>query len=56
MVTHRTATAFETSWSEWRSLLAACESYAQLQGWRFVKADFMNLGADLTAAVDGGAE
>lgn len=30
-------------WSEWAALVGACEAYATLCGWRFVKADFMNL-------------
>ena len=36
--------AFECAYPEWSELLEACEEYAILCGWRFVLADFMNLG------------
>jgi len=34
---------FSTDYTEWKALLAACESYATLSGWRFVLADFMRM-------------
>lgn len=40
------ATSFTSSssvYAEWRALLIACEPYASLSGWRFVKCDFMRL-------------
>ena len=35
--------AFECAFPEWRPLIAACNDYARLTGWRFVLSDFMNL-------------
>jgi len=43
MVAHASADKYDTAYVEWRPLLAACEVYAQLSGWRFVRADFMRL-------------
>lgn len=45
---------YDCAFEEWRPLLAACDSYASLTGWRFVLADFMHLqgreSSDLRAA------
>lgn len=43
MVTHPQPTEPVSVWSEWAPLVGACEAYAKLCGWRFIKADFMNL-------------
>jgi hypothetical protein len=44
MVTHKVSTTTPVSvWGEWSPLVAACGSYAKLCGWRFVRADFMNM-------------
>ena len=37
--THRSD--FECAFPEWKALLAACEEYATLRGWRFVLDDFI---------------
>ena len=50
MVTHSTS-SFETAYPEWRSLLAACEPYAAISGWRFVLTDFMRLDGREAAGV-----
>ena len=34
---------YECAFEEWRPLLAACDAYASLTGWRFVLSDFMRL-------------
>lgn len=45
MVTQAVAeTTYSTAFPEWRDLLAMCDEYASLTGWRFVKQDFMNMG------------
>ena len=36
---------YDTVFDEWRPLLAACDAYASLAGWRFIHADFMRLHA-----------
>jgi len=45
---------FDTPFAEWGPLLATCERYACLTGWRFVLSDFMHLqrreSAELAAA------
>jgi hypothetical protein len=54
MVTH---TPYQCAFDEWAPLLAACHDYATLTGWRFVKADFMQInGANDAEAVHAARE